>query len=108
MPPGVHAFCLPSMSKFSMLAGMTLTMNLLLFGANIQVTPFRPVFNPGRPGARHSPDVMRSVSRWPTPAACAVPRRGIRAPLFTRLAPCDDGNTTSLDQAVWRVPLWQD
>jgi hypothetical protein len=48
MPPGVHAFCLPSTSKFSMLAGMKLAMNLLLFGANIEASPFRPVFNPSR------------------------------------------------------------
>ncbi len=48
MPSGVQAFCLPSTSKFSMLAGMKLTMNLLLPGAHIQASPFRPVFNSGR------------------------------------------------------------
>jgi hypothetical protein len=31
-----------------MLAGMKLTINLLLAGAHIQASPFRPVFNPSR------------------------------------------------------------
>jgi hypothetical protein len=42
------AFCLPSTCKFSMLAGMKLTLNLLLPGAHIQASPFRPVFKPSR------------------------------------------------------------
>jgi hypothetical protein len=48
MPSGVQALCLPSAFKFSMLAGMKLTMNLLLPGAHIQANPLRPVFNLGR------------------------------------------------------------
>jgi hypothetical protein len=48
MSSGVQAFYLPSASKFSMLAGMKLAMNLLLFGAHIRASPFRPVFNPSR------------------------------------------------------------
>jgi hypothetical protein len=48
MPPSVQCFRLPSTSKFSMLAGMKLTMNQLLLGAHIRASPFRPVFNPSR------------------------------------------------------------
>jgi hypothetical protein len=48
MPPGVQTFCLPSASKFSMLDGMKLTVNLLLPGAHIQASPFCPVFTLGR------------------------------------------------------------
>ena len=46
-PSGVRGFYLPSTSKFSMLEGMQLTMNLLLAGAHIQASPCRPVCNPG-------------------------------------------------------------
>jgi hypothetical protein len=46
-PSGVQTFCLPSMSKFSMLDGTKLTLNLLFPGAHIQVNLCGFVFNPG-------------------------------------------------------------
>jgi hypothetical protein len=47
-PPGVQGFCLPSTSKFSMLAGTKLMRHLPHFGENIQASPFRTAFNPCR------------------------------------------------------------
>jgi hypothetical protein len=43
----MQTFCLPSMSKFSMLDGTKLTLNLLFPGAHIQANPCGSVFNPG-------------------------------------------------------------